>query len=190
MSVPGKADARVQLRDRRVVPLGNLAEEDVGQNRSAEFQLLRDARDVVHRHITAEHRREVKDLARRGVQLLLRHRPIRCAEEDRLAGDLTNPGARAQRLVVDLDIRVQLVVLGKPLRIDRIREGGAGPGDLNFLSRQSRCQRGNRRSSATSKKCVLFSEVCRHVISSLAPSAERSLAVASGLPCSCRVVRG
>ena len=79
-------------------------------------------RHVVDRHDGAEHGREVQDLARRRLHLLRRHRPVGRAEEHRLVGELTDAAARADRLVVDLDVRVDLVVLGEPLRVDRVRE--------------------------------------------------------------------
>ena len=106
MSVRGQVHARVQLRDRRVVPLRDLAEEDVGEHRAGELQLAADVRDVVDRHDRAEHGREVQDLAGRRLQLLVGHRAVGGAEEHRLVGQLPDAAARADRLVVDLHVRV------------------------------------------------------------------------------------
>ena len=73
--------AGVQLRDRRVVPLRDLAQEDVRQQRAGELQLARHARNVVDRHDGAEHGREVQNLARRRQQLIVGHRAVGGAEE-------------------------------------------------------------------------------------------------------------
>ena len=57
--VPGRLDAAVELRDRRVVPLLDLAEEDVGDRRAVELQALVDAVDLVRDGHRAEHGRDV-----------------------------------------------------------------------------------------------------------------------------------
>ena len=98
---------------------------------AGELELARHARDVVDRHDAAEHGRQVEDRSRRPLQLVVGHRPVARAEEDRLARQLLDAAARADRLVVDLDVGVDLVVLGEPLRVDRVREGGAGAVDLD-----------------------------------------------------------
>src|SRR4026207_2081325 len=43
-------------------------------------------------------------------RLLVGQRPVGGAEEDGARRDLSDPGARAERLVVDLDVGVELVV--------------------------------------------------------------------------------
>ena len=106
MSRGRQLDAGVQLGDRRVVPLLDLAEEDVGEQRAGELQLAATPRQVVDRHHGAEHGGEVQDLARRRLQLVVRHRLIGRAEEHRLAGQLPDAGARSERLIVDLDARL------------------------------------------------------------------------------------
>src|SRR5581483_373125 len=82
-----------------------------------------------------------------GVDLFVRHRPVGRAEENRLIADLTDPAARTDRLVIDLDVRMQAVVLGKPFRVDRIRERRTRSVDLNRLRRCDRAdrQRENRK---------------------------------------------
>src|SRR5207247_11360850 len=117
----------------RVVPRLDLSEIDVGEHRSRELQLAGDAGNVVDRHHPAEHSREVQDRPGRRLQLLFGHRTVRGAEKYGLVGDLLDAAARPDRLVVDANVRVQLVVLAEPLRIDRIGECGAGAVDLQRL---------------------------------------------------------
>jgi len=85
--------AWIQLRDRRVVPFLNLAEEDVSQNRSGEFQFAGHASNVVDRYDSAEHRGEVEDASACCLQLILGHRSICGAKEHRLVDDLLNTAA-------------------------------------------------------------------------------------------------
>ena len=82
----------------------------------------------------------------RGLELLVVHRLIGRAEEDGPARQLADAGAGSERLIVDADVRVQLVVLGEPLRVDRIRERRAGAVDLGAAA--GRCRRRCARSQA------------------------------------------
>ncbi len=147
MSRSGSLTPGVQLGDRRVVPLHDLAHEDVGDQRTGELELARDTGNLVDRHHRAEHGRQVEDLARRVLDLVGRHRAVGGAEEHRLVGQLADAGAGTERLVVDQDARLELGVLGEPLRIDRRREGGAGAVDLGALGEQANrgCRRRQRR---------------------------------------------
>ena len=58
-------------------------------------------------------------------QLFVGHGDIAGSEIDRTVQDLANAAAAADRLVVDLHVRVQLVVFAEPLGIHGVREGGA-----------------------------------------------------------------
>ena len=125
--------AGVERRKVGVVPFRDGAGENLAEHRAAELQLRIQPRNVVDGHDGAEDRGEVEDRSGRGLQLLVVHRAVGRAEEHGLVDQLLDAAARADRLVVDADVRVQLVVLGKPLRIDRVREGGAGTVDLQRL---------------------------------------------------------
>ncbi len=129
--------AGVQFGDGGIVPPGDLSEEDIREHGPGELQFGIHAWNVVDGHHTAEHRRKVHDLARRGEQLVVRHGTICGAEEDRLGRDLTNAAARTDRLIVDLYGRMRLVVLVEPLRVDRIRERRARSVDLHVLRRDA-----------------------------------------------------
>ena len=63
---------------------------------------------VVGQHDGAHDGREVQDVARRGAQLLVGHRPVGGAEVDGLLGDLLDAAAAADRLVVEAHGRVDL----------------------------------------------------------------------------------
>ena len=43
----GQRNARIELRDGRIIPGGDLSQEDVGKHRPGEFQLRRNAYHVV-----------------------------------------------------------------------------------------------------------------------------------------------
>ena len=94
-------DAGVEFHERRIVPLLDLAEHDVGEQRAGELQRLGHLRQVVDRHDRAEHGGEVQDLARRRLELFVLHRLVRGAEEHGAAGQLADARARSQRLIVD-----------------------------------------------------------------------------------------
>ena len=126
----GKLRARVFPGHGRVVPLLDLAQEDVGEEGPAEAQLGGQAGQVVGGHHAPQDRGQVDDRARSGLQLLFGHGPVGGAEEDRLVGELADAAARADRLVVDPDVGTDLVVLREPLRVDGVRERGARAVDL------------------------------------------------------------
>ncbi len=87
-----KLDIRVQLLDRRIVPLGDLAKENIGERRSIEDQIVRlDAIKIDDRHIAADDGRELNQAGSR--QLLGLERHVRGAEGDRLVLDLLDAAA-------------------------------------------------------------------------------------------------
>ncbi len=101
----GQVDARVQLRDRRVVPLADLAVEDLGDRRGVQDQLV-DARDVEADRDRAADHREVDALAATGAHLLGGdlfglQRGVGAGEGDLALGERGDAGAGAAALVVD-----------------------------------------------------------------------------------------
>src|SRR4051794_2433581 len=56
------------------------------------------------------------------LELVLIHRSIAGSEVDGSFRDLLDSRARTQRLIIDLNIRMKLVVLTEPFGIHRIRE--------------------------------------------------------------------
>ena len=124
----GQGDARVELLDGGVVPLGDLAQVDVGEDGAGELELAgRDPLDVHHRHHAAHDHRELHQAGL--VQLGGLERLVGGAEVDGLGLDLLDAAAGADRLVVHADAGLGLVGV-RPLGVDRVREGGAGAGDV------------------------------------------------------------
>src|SRR5690606_12854014 len=117
----GKVQAAVECDDGRVVPLGDPAQEDVGQGRAVELHRARlHAGDIEHRHHAADYRRKLHQA--RGGQFFGLERRIGGTEVHRVGLDLGNAAARADRLVVHL-LAGGGVVVGRPLGHDRIDEG-------------------------------------------------------------------
>ena len=127
MSSFGQLHARVGPGDRRVIPLGDLAEEDAGDRLRGELQIRRDPGNVVGQDRRAQHRGKVQNLEAGLLELIVGHRAVGGAEIHGLCSQLANAAARTDGLVVDLDVRMQLVILVKPFRINRIRETSRQP---------------------------------------------------------------
>ena len=126
--------------DRRVVPFGNLAKEDVAQHLAVQLHLAgSNALDVDHRNGAANHGGKLK-LAL-GLEDFVRLRHVGCTEIHRFGINLFDACARSDRLVVDLDAS-GLVVICRPFCIYRRRKSGPGTG--NFLCA---CQRSKRHRS-------------------------------------------
>src|SRR5690606_36202162 len=120
--------AGVDRGDLRVVPGGDLAEEDVGEDRAGQAQLAAaDAFDVDHRDHAADRGRELGQA--RGGQLAAGQRLVGGAEIDGAGLDLGDAAAGTDRLVVDL-VPGGLVVVVRPLGDQRIDEGRARAGDF------------------------------------------------------------
>jgi hypothetical protein len=130
MSVEGSETPFIRLRNGGIVPFLDLAEEDVREHRAGELEVGGDARQVVDRDIGAKHGRKMQNRPRRRLQLFVGHGTIGRPEKHGLVADLADAAAGSDRLVVDLHLRVLLVVLVEPLRVDRVREGRAGAVDL------------------------------------------------------------
>jgi hypothetical protein len=126
-----KAHRRIVLGQRGVVPLGDLPEEDVGEHLAGELELGVDSGKVVDGNHRAQDRRKVQDGSGGRELLLGRHRSVGGPEEDRLVRELPDAPSRADRLVVDRHVGMELVVFGEPLRIDRVGERRAGAVDLH-----------------------------------------------------------
>src|ERR1039457_6430826 len=80
-----------------------------------------------------EDTREGDHAARSRRELLVRHRPVGGAEEDGLVRELPDPPARADRRIVDLNVRMLLVVLVEPFRVDGEGKRSSRAVDLDRL---------------------------------------------------------
>ena len=135
----GQRHALVDLGDLGIVPLGDLAVEDVGQNLARQLELAGgNALDVVDGDHAAHHGRELDEAVL--LQLFALQRSIGRAEIDRLGADLADAAAGADRLIVQAVAGLLVVGLG-PLGIDREREGRACAGDVSSRSRSRKSSR-------------------------------------------------
>src|SRR5207244_141489 len=98
---------------------------------------------------------EMQD-AGRALQLLGVHRSIGRAEVDRALRDLANPAAGTDRLIVDLNVRVDLVVFGEPLGINRGRESRSRAVQLDRLGRGGNGRQSHARGARDQVEDVSF----------------------------------
>ena len=121
-------DASIELRNRRIVPLGDLAEEDLCNGRAVEGHFTRlDARQVDDRNNRAVDDGELDEIILGDVFRCQRH--VGGTESDGLGGDLLDAAARTNRLIIQADIHLLLVGV-RPLGENRINEGRTGAGDI------------------------------------------------------------
>src|SRR6185312_13075070 len=118
----GQAQAGVQRGDLRVIPVGDLAKEDVGQGGAVQLDLVGlHTGNVDHRHDAADHDRELAQAEL--LQVFGLHRRVGGAEVDGAFLDLRDAGTGADRLVVEV-VAGLLGVGGRPLGHDRVDEAG------------------------------------------------------------------
>ena len=91
---------------------------------------------IDHRHHAANHGGEL-DLAL-GLEHVVGLGHVRSTKINRLGVDLLDTTARADGLVVDLDAG-GLVVVGRPLGVNRRGEAGTGTGDFLSADRNAEC---------------------------------------------------
>src|ERR1700753_4050507 len=73
-----------------------------------------------------------------GLHLLVVHRAVRGAEINGAFGNLLDPGAGADRLIVDLNVTVSLVVFVEPLGVNGVGESSACTVDQKIALRVER----------------------------------------------------
>src|ERR1700735_3379924 len=110
----GQFGTRIVLRDARVVPVGDFAQENVGQHVTAEAN-VGDAGNAVNRNYSSEHSWDMNQLDLGGGNHVIGHRHVGCSEVDQAAGDLANAAARTDGLVVDFHARMRRAILAEPL---------------------------------------------------------------------------
>ena len=152
----GKIHPGIDFGNSAIVPLGDLAQIDVGQHVGSELHLAVHAGNVVRRNHGSKNGRNVQYLDLGLGNLLIAHGAVAGAKIHRARLHLTNPAAAANRLIVDLNIGMQIVVLVKPLGVDRVRKGCAG-------SVQSRLR---QRASGKHSDAEEHPERANHVVSS------------------------
>src|SRR5439155_2506097 len=124
-------DVGIQISDRVIVPLLDLAKEYVGQQRAGEGEWLGGAFEIIGWHNGAHSERDVEDFAARVarfLELFVVHGTVAGTEVRSLGRHLLDAAAGADGLIVDFD-PLGLVVLGCPLAHHRVNERGAGAVD-------------------------------------------------------------
>src|SRR6059036_3356743 len=79
----------------------------------------------------------MKDLRLRLLKLFVGHRTVGRSEIDGALDDLSNSPTRANRLIVDLNLRKLTMIFVEPLRINRVRESCACSIDKDLIRRRS-----------------------------------------------------
>src|SRR5205823_10889911 len=120
-----KLYARICLGQIWIVPFRNVAEEDTCQYLRSKLELRFHARQVISWHNRSQNRWDVKNFKRRGGKLFVAHGAVTGAKIHRFGLKLLNAAAAANRLIIDLNVRVGLVIFAEPFGINRIREGRA-----------------------------------------------------------------
>src|SRR4029453_16518011 len=108
-----------------VVPLGDLAEEDISEHFTGESK-LGIARQIVGGDISAQHGWNMKYLRRWLLELFVIHGAVAGPEIDGALRDLSDAAATADRLVVVPNRWIHLGVFTEPLVMDRIWESCCG----------------------------------------------------------------
>ena len=115
---------RVQRLDSRIIPLGDLAQKDLGQRLAVQHHLAgSNAGQVDDRHDGDDHLRELDQLIAH--QFVVHQRLVGIGEVHGLGFDLLDAAARTDRLIIDL-VATLLGVLGCPDLQHRVDGGSAG----------------------------------------------------------------
>ena len=130
----GKLDSGVLAGDRGVIPLGDLAEEDVGDGRAIELERGAAGQVVADDDRTGD-RRDVQEGPGGLGQVLVGHRAVGGAEVHGLRQDLLLTATGANALVVEGHGRIDLLVLVKPLLVDGLGKGGTCAVDEHLAGR-------------------------------------------------------
>ncbi len=119
-----EVECRVELLDRRIVPGGDVTQEDVRKRGSVQNHLIvGNPRNVHHRHVAADDRR--KHGKAELVEIGRLQRLVGRAERHRFGLDLRNAAAGTDRLVVQM-VAVHRGVRRRPFRVDRVGKSRAG----------------------------------------------------------------
>lgn len=123
--VLGQRNAGVQSGNGRIIPRGDLAAIDAGQNRTAEVQIAAvQPRQVVDDILRRDGERNVQHV-RVLLDLRAGHIGVRSADLGDTRHRLSNTGAAAGALGRDADVRINLAVTLNPEVEERIEQAGA-----------------------------------------------------------------
>ncbi len=139
----------IPLGDRWIVPHGDVAEEDVGQDRTRQLQLARrDARNVNRRHNATDDGRKLIEAVL--VKNVLRQRLVGGTEVNGFGFDLLDAAARTDGLIVELVTSGALIAFG-PLGIKRCWECRASARNRVSRVRGDRCEQHRGREGCSEK---------------------------------------
>src|SRR5215469_2328321 len=111
---------RVEILERWIIPLGDLAQEDFSERRTVNNKFTGfDTFEVHDRHYAAHDHRKLGKTAL--VELFAGKGSVSSTEDHGLGFDLLDAAAGANRLIVQAYVRLFLVGVG-PLCVDRIRK--------------------------------------------------------------------
>jgi hypothetical protein len=112
----------IELRDRRIVPRRDVAEEDVTGRRPIELEAAGKTRHVVAEDDTAEDGRDLDHVTGERRDLVLLERRVGRSEVDGLLRELLHAATGADRLVVGLRSGFDGLEVLEPLLVDRVRK--------------------------------------------------------------------
>ncbi len=118
----GQDDARIQRDDFRIIPLGDVAEENVGDDVAVQLQLWRAGQVVDDGHAAGDDR-NVQDFPRSLRQIVVAHRRVGSAEVHRLLEQLLLAPAGADGLIIEVNRRIHRAVGFKPFGEGRVIKG-------------------------------------------------------------------
>ena len=122
----GQIHGRIQFLDRGVIPFRNSAKIDIGEGRAVEHQRVRsNTGKVVNQHFGPNDGRKHNQPIL--FQVCRCHRHIGSAESYGSGLNLRDAAARADGLIVQTDAGLGSIG-SSPFRVNRKREGRAGPG--------------------------------------------------------------
>ena len=122
-----EVDSWVRAGDGFVIPGSDLAEEYASDCFGSELHFPGNAGNVIGGDDGPQNSRDVQNLDLRLAQLLVGHWAVASTEVNGAGQHLADSAAAADRLIVDLNLGVGLVILAKPLGIHRIRKSCARP---------------------------------------------------------------
>ena len=116
----GQVDAGIFFGERRVIPGCNFSLKNSCQRLRRELQFATYARYVIGGYDCAQHGGNMQNSGLGLRELLVGHRSVGSTEVNCSRQHLSNTAA--DRLIVELNVRVRLVVFTEPLLINGVRE--------------------------------------------------------------------
>src|SRR6476661_4901567 len=110
----GQLYPRICCRDLRIIPLLDLPQKNSGDRFAIKFE-RRSALQIVGDDYSARDSWDVQEFSRRFLEVIITHRPVGCAEINRLRHYLLLSASGTDRLIIEPNGWVDLGVFVKPL---------------------------------------------------------------------------